>query len=747
MQTRAAARRAIQSSSAEDAQARKATPQAKRSSRSTLPADKGGAKAEGEAEEVTSKALNYNARITRSSKRLAKEELATQEDERHVESFKRLKLTPAAPECDPHTTGELPHGLGKIHSVQPELVPPSAADASTDIGDKGRVDGGFPDSPDKTRTPDDTAQGISVGAANDGGIVVHSVPEKQTRGISVSSTRKLRPRPCQSGENGTTKQSSDTSVRPADARHTSVVALDEIRRNDSTIVSNLEEASKKDAGGGKKKKKRVARKTKDNPYGLMPGETPFPDWSAPSAEDCEQVHKILSEMHGEFNSPAKIPPPSTSVAGCGEVPDLVDAMIRTLISGHTAMRNANLAIQDVIARYGQWDTDSIGAGSIDWNKVRLSGEHEIADAVKRAGLGPTKGKDIKNILDKVYEDNQERRVAYLEEKRTGKLSDMSGTRELTDGQKEHQTRKIESGILSMDHIRGMTPDEAMLEFTKYPGIGVKTASCLILFCLQQPSFAVDTHVWRFCKWLKWVPPKASRDDTYLHGEVRVPNHLKYGLHQLFIRHGKECGRCRGGTVEGTVEWAAVVCPLEPLLNRFDKRKTKTLVKEKLLVVKPMRNIGAEDKNDRDALESSKEIRASMSIEDSGATGDEAALTASKTSDDARPSVEGPDHDGMKTSSAAVWRIEVQIPDRKLEGFEETDDLTHASRSRSDETPIEADTHAEYDPSLTAVKSRMHVGAGLSQKESSINEQATDTMQTSHEDDSELSELNSEIFED
>ncbi|KAM0333596.1 hypothetical protein ACHAQA_002261 [Verticillium albo-atrum] len=318
----------------------------------------------------------------------------------------------------------------------------------------------------------------------------------------------------------------------------------------------------------------------------MPGQTPFPDWLAPSIEDCKKVHEILTEMHGEFKPPEKIPAPSTSVAGCGEVPDIVDALIRTLISGHTSMQNANLAIQDVIEKYGQWNADSIGAGSIEWNKVRLSEEHDVVDTIKRAGLGPTKGKDIKIILDMVYEDNQQRLAAYNKERETGEMAGIQGAQELTQGQKDHQASKIQSGILTLDHIRGLTPDEAMLEFTKFPGIGVKTSSCLILFCLQQPSFAVDTHVWRFCKWLKWVPPKASRDDTYMHGEVRIPNYLKYGLHQLFIRHGKECRRCRSVTVEGTSDWDSAECPLEDLLDRFDKRKTKAQPKKKKAAVDP-----------------------------------------------------------------------------------------------------------------------------------------------------------------
>ena len=105
-----------------------------------------------------------------------------------------------------------------------------------------------------------------------------------------------------------------------------------------------------------------------------------------------------------------------------------------------------------------------------------------------------------------------------------------------------------------------------------PGIGVKTASCVILFCMKRPSFAVDTHVWRHCKWLGWVPEKATRDQTFSHCEVRVPDHLKYSLHQLFLRHGKTCGRCRANTSAGTKEWDEANCPIEHLVSRKEARK-------------------------------------------------------------------------------------------------------------------------------------------------------------------------------
>ncbi|OLN96427.1 putative DNA glycosylase At3g47830-like protein 1 [Colletotrichum chlorophyti] len=362
--------------------------------------------------------------------------------------------------------------------------------------------------------------------------------------------------------------------------------------NDNTLAQvphdkNISKAIKSDKITEKAvyKAAKLARVSKNNPYGLMPGSTPFPQWEGPSAEQCQTVHDILTEKHGEFTAPSKIPPPSTSVAGCGEVPDVVDAMMRTMVSQHTTMENANKAISNVSVKFGQLETTGVSAGIIDWNKVRLMPEEDLKKAITPAGLINKRAKDMKLCLDSIYEENQFRRSVYLREKETGEAANVSGAAQLTQGQKDYQLRKIESGILTMDHVRGMTRDEAMFEFTKYRGIGVKTASCLVLFCLQLPSFAVDTHVWRLCKWLKWVPANADRDKTYKHCEVKVPDHLKYGLHQLLICHGKNCQRCDSNTVRGTRVWAKTVCPLEHLVDRFDKRTTKAhenIIKKKIV---------------------------------------------------------------------------------------------------------------------------------------------------------------------
>ncbi|SPQ19664.1 d2a410f9-7547-49b4-8ed0-89f924398cf2 [Thermothielavioides terrestris] len=301
--------------------------------------------------------------------------------------------------------------------------------------------------------------------------------------------------------------------------------------------------------------KRIVKRGKENPYGLTPGLSPYPYRRVPTPEACEEVHRILSEFHGEVKQPEKMPSASLEVAGCGEVPCVLDALLRTLISGNTLMAMADAAIKNLAQHYGL-RTEGTGAGSINWDKVRLSSHQELVEVIKIAGNGPKKARHIKQILDMVYEENLQRAQGRPSLTKANPIQRGDGTCVATQN------------LLSLDHMHRMSKDEAMAKFVSYPGIGIKTAACVTLFCLRMPCFAVDTHVHKFCRWLGWVPAKADPDNCFRHGEVMVPDHLKYGLHQLFIRHGQQCFKCRKVTKPGTKEWdEAPDCPLEHLLDR------------------------------------------------------------------------------------------------------------------------------------------------------------------------------------
>ena len=84
-----------------------------------------------------------------------------------------------------------------------------------------------------------------------------------------------------------------------------------------------------------------------------------------------------------------------------------------------------------------------------------------------------------------------------------------------------------------------------------PGVGPKTAACVLLFSLGRPALPVDTHVERVSKRLGLIPAKATADQAHDLLEALVPPEEYYTFHMLLIKHGRRtcaarkpaCGRC------------------------------------------------------------------------------------------------------------------------------------------------------------------------------------------------------------
>ena len=316
-----------------------------------------------------------------------------------------------------------------------------------------------------------------------------------------------------------------------------------------------------------KKSKRPAA-----PYGHRFGETPFPDFHRPTQEECHIVNDLLTSVHGEKKAPAAIPAPSETFAGCGEVPSVLDALIRTLLSANTSGANSGLAIKALIDTFGTLD-EGTGKGSVDWDKVRRTPVQEVAQAIRGGGNQIKKSGYIKGILDMVYEENSVRREALANPETEKQL-------DIDNDSKVQQSAKLtcaDPNVLSLDHMHALSYHEAFYAFLKYPGIALKTSSCVCLYCLQRPSFAVDTHVQRITGWLGWRPEKSDENKTFSHLEYMIPDELKYSLHTLFVLHGKECVRCNAKSHEDTKGWEDG-CVIDHLVKRLKNAERKKLLK-------------------------------------------------------------------------------------------------------------------------------------------------------------------------
>jgi endonuclease-3 len=278
-----------------------------------------------------------------------------------------------------------------------------------------------------------------------------------------------------------------------------------------TDVSEVEENSEVSPGdnqgdnGKPPKSEEVDRKGADDKlaarklqaWSASATSSPYPDFKHPTPQECQVAHDVLTPLHQaevdkEFEDPDT---PET-------IPHVLDAMIVGLLSQATGWSNAKRAMASMRKIYGSvFAYDDIMAGGMD----------RLRDALQPGGLHVRKSGLIMGILEQV--------------------------------RKEHPD-------WNLDHLFEMDDQEAMQELIKYKGIGPKSASVVMTWCLKRKSFTVDTHVYRVAGLWGWRPKDATREKTQAHLDAVIPNELKFDLHFLFIAHGRTCPACKGGAKAG-----------------------------------------------------------------------------------------------------------------------------------------------------------------------------------------------------
>ena len=168
-------------------------------------------------------------------------------------------------------------------------------------------------------------------------------------------------------------------------------------------------------------------------------------------------------------------------------PNPVDLLIATILSQNTNDKNSYKAFQNLKQKYSGWK---------DVAELRTS---QIEKLIKIAGLGKQKSKAIKNLL-----------VSLIKER----------------------------GKVSLDHLINMKDEEILNELIKFPGIGVKTASCVLLFSVRRNVCPVDTHVHRTLNRIGIVKT-SSPDKTFYFINKSLPDTVAHSFHTNLIRLGRE----------------------------------------------------------------------------------------------------------------------------------------------------------------------------------------------------------------
>ena len=84
----------------------------------------------------------------------------------------------------------------------------------------------------------------------------------------------------------------------------------------------------------------------------------------------------------------------------------------------------------------------------------------------------------------------------------------------------------------------LSDEEILTELTSFKGIGVKTASCVLLFSLDRNVCPVDTHVHRTLNRIGLVKTKTP-DKTFEKINGKLPEGVAHQFHTNLIKLGRE----------------------------------------------------------------------------------------------------------------------------------------------------------------------------------------------------------------
>lgn len=98
----------------------------------------------------------------------------------------------------------------------------------------------------------------------------------------------------------------------------------------------------------------------------------------------------------------------------------------------------------------------------------------------------------------------------------------------------------ERGAANIDFLQELTTDDAMTWLTNLPGIGLKTATLLLLFSFHKPVLPVDTHVHRVTQRLGLIGPKVSAEKAHalLLSYLPADATALFNFHKHFYWHGQ-----------------------------------------------------------------------------------------------------------------------------------------------------------------------------------------------------------------
>ena len=211
-------------------------------------------------------------------------------------------------------------------------------------------------------------------------------------------------------------------------------------------------------------------------------------WKRPAARRVRAIRDRLREVYGRpLSGPHGHP---------------IAELVLTVLSQSTNDRNRDVAYLGLRERFPSWEA------------VRDAPVDELEAAIRPGGISKVKSVRIKAILEAVTETSRD-------------------------------------GELSLDWLPQLTVPDAQAYLCSLPGVGRKTAACVLLFALGMRDVPVDTHVSRVGSRLGLFRPGAPFEELHDTMLAITPAGEELELHMNLLRHGRrtcharrpECAEC------------------------------------------------------------------------------------------------------------------------------------------------------------------------------------------------------------
>jgi endonuclease III len=175
----------------------------------------------------------------------------------------------------------------------------------------------------------------------------------------------------------------------------------------------------------------------------------------------------------------------------------LDELVLTVLSQSTNDRNRDVAYLRLRARFQSWE------------EVRDAPLEQVEEAIRPGGISKVKSARIQAILRAISESQG-------------------------DCGEE----------LSLHWMRDVPVDQARDYLTALPGVGRKTAACVLLFAYGLRDVPVDTHVSRVGMRLRLLRPGAPFEELHDQMLAITPPGEELELHVNLLRHGRRTCHAR-----------------------------------------------------------------------------------------------------------------------------------------------------------------------------------------------------------